>query len=76
MSLRAGLTGLLILDFCDVTVPGRWGWADGEGEVDHVQEAGTYSIDYDGSQLPSGVYFYQVRVGNDVSVERKMVLIR
>jgi len=37
--------------------------------------AGTYSIDFDGSSLSSGVYFYKITSGN-YSVIKKMVLIK
>jgi hypothetical protein len=34
---------------------------------------GTHQVDFNGSLLPAGLYFYQLRVGNS-SVTRKMVI--
>ena len=38
-------------------------------------EAGYYKIDFDGSKLSSGVYFYTLKAGNNVSV-KKMILMK
>jgi hypothetical protein len=38
-------------------------------------KAGTYEIDFDGTKLSSGVYFYKVVVG-DFTATKKMVLIK
>lgn len=38
-------------------------------------EAGYYKIDFDGSKLSSGIYFYTLKAGNNVSV-KKMVLMK
>ncbi len=43
--------------------------------VNKEQAAGNYRIMFDGSNLPSGVYFYQLRVGNTVQT-KKMVLMK
>ncbi|MCX6164545.1 MAG: T9SS type A sorting domain-containing protein, partial [Ignavibacteriae bacterium] len=40
-----------------------------------VFSAGTYSIDYDGSKLSSGVYFYKLTSG-DFSSTKKMMLVK
>ncbi len=40
------------------------------------QQAGRYSVTFDGSGLASGVYFYRLLVGNHFSQMRKMVLLR
>jgi len=36
---------------------------------------GTYSVDFDASQLPSGVYFYLLEAGNYIQT-RKMILLK
>jgi hypothetical protein len=38
-------------------------------------QPGIYEVDFDGSNLPSGVYFYKLIAG-DYSETRKMVLIK
>ena len=38
-------------------------------------EAGTYQVTFDGSQIASGVYFYQLRAG-DYMQTQKMVLLK
>jgi cytochrome c peroxidase len=38
-------------------------------------EAGTYQVGFDGSQLSSGMYFYQLRAGNVIQTQ-KMVLMK
>ncbi len=43
--------------------------------VNEVAEAGNYSIDFDASQLSSGVYFYKLSAGPSVLV-RKMMLLK
>ncbi|MGB9772756.1 MAG: ethylbenzene dehydrogenase-related protein [Bacteroidota bacterium] len=43
--------------------------------VNKEQEAGTYKFTIDGSDLPSGVYFYQMRAGN-FSETKKMMLLK
>ena len=42
-----------------------------EGE----KEAGTYSIEYNAENLPSGIYFYRIQAGNFVQT-KKMVLLK
>ena len=37
--------------------------------------AGKHKVKFDGSQLPSGIYFYRLITGNNISV-KKMILIR
>ncbi len=39
-------------------------------------EAGTHKIDFDGSGLPSGVYFYEIRIGNRFTDVKKMMLLK
>jgi photosystem II stability/assembly factor-like uncharacterized protein len=43
--------------------------------VDEEMEAGYHSIDFNASDLPSGVYFYQLKVGNFIET-KKMILLR
>ena len=42
--------------------------------VNSRQEAGSYSIEFNGSNLPSGVYFYELRVDGFVNVMRMVLL--
>jgi hypothetical protein len=43
--------------------------------VSEMKQAGYYSIDFSGSSLSSGVYFYKIQTDDFVSVKR-MVLIK
>ena len=43
--------------------------------VDEEMEAGYHSIDFDASDLPSGVYFYRIQAGNFVDT-KKLILLR
>ncbi|MEO8514155.1 MAG: SBBP repeat-containing protein [Ignavibacteria bacterium] len=43
--------------------------------VDNELDAGTYNIDFDGSSLASGTYFYRITSGDFTDV-RKMVLVK
>ena len=43
--------------------------------VNEVKQAGNYTVDFNGSYLASGVYFYKIQSGDFVSVKR-MVLIK
>ncbi|OGU37669.1 MAG: hypothetical protein A2315_14765 [Ignavibacteria bacterium RIFOXYB2_FULL_35_12] len=43
--------------------------------VDEYKPAGSYVVEFDGSKLSSGVYFYKIQVGEYVSV-KKMILLR
>jgi fibronectin type 3 domain-containing protein len=43
--------------------------------VDDIKEAGTYSIDFDASALPSGVYIYSIHAGSFTS-SKKMILTK
>jgi photosystem II stability/assembly factor-like uncharacterized protein len=43
--------------------------------VNEVKPPGEYSVAFDGSKLPSGVYYYQLRTGNFLAT-KKMILVR
>ena len=43
--------------------------------VDEVKPAGEHKVEFEGSHLPSGVYFYQLRAGEYIET-KKMVLLR
>ncbi len=43
--------------------------------VDSQKPGGNYSVNFDGSNLPSGVYFYQIRAGV-FTATRKMLLLK
>jgi glucose/arabinose dehydrogenase len=43
--------------------------------VDEVKIAGSYSVDFDASQLTSGIYFYKL-TAEDFSSVRKMILLK
>ncbi len=43
--------------------------------VDEVQPAGTHSITFDGTGLPSGIYLYRLQAG-DFTMTKKMVLLK
>ena len=43
--------------------------------VNQQMKAGTYKIDWDASNYPSGLYFYKI-VTNDFSQTRKMILLK
>jgi hypothetical protein len=43
--------------------------------LDEEKPAGIYEVDFDGSTLPSGIYFYKLQVGQFTET-KKMVLIK
>ncbi|MDQ3019532.1 MAG: YCF48-related protein [Bacteroidota bacterium] len=43
--------------------------------INEKQNAGRYSVDFNGSNLPSGIYFYKIETGN-FSETRKMILLK
>jgi len=44
--------------------------------VNDVQDAGTYSISFDATGLPSGLYFYRLYLDSRLVAARKMALVR
>jgi hypothetical protein len=43
--------------------------------INEYHTAGTYEVNFDGSKLTSGVYFYKMTT-NDYSLVKKMTLIK
>lgn len=44
--------------------------------VNEEQSAGSYSVTFDGSNLPSGTYFYRLQTDNGFAETKKMVLVK
>ncbi len=42
--------------------------------VNEKQDAGNYHVEFDGSGVSSGVYFYKLTSGNDFTMTKKMIL--
>ena len=43
--------------------------------VNEIKTAGSYKVSFDGSELPSGMYVYQLKSGNYIQTE-KMILMK
>ncbi len=43
--------------------------------VNEQQAAGNYKVEFDGSSLPSGIYYYQLKTGKFVET-KKMILMK
>ena len=43
--------------------------------VNNYQKAGSYRVDFNGANLPSGVYFYRLQAGNYIQT-RKLILMK
>ncbi|MCX6150801.1 MAG: T9SS type A sorting domain-containing protein [Ignavibacteriales bacterium] len=43
--------------------------------VNEEKPAGNYQFDFNGSCLPSGIYYYQIKAGSFVQ-SRKMILLK
>jgi len=44
--------------------------------VNEIQNTGEYEVEFDGSSLTSGVYFYRIEVDSRVIDTRRMVLLK
>jgi flagellar hook assembly protein FlgD len=44
--------------------------------VNEKLDAGTYNVNWDASNYPSGVYFYRIEAGAEFEKTSKMVLIK
>jgi len=44
--------------------------------IDKEQESGYYSVEFDGTNFASGIYFYRVSVNNSPVVTKKMTLLK
>jgi bacillopeptidase F (M6 metalloprotease family) len=44
--------------------------------VNEEKPAGIYEVDFNGSGIPSGVYFYKVQIGNSFTQVKKMMLLK
>jgi hypothetical protein len=43
--------------------------------VDKIQNAGRYEVDFNGTELPSGIYLYSLTAGS-YSIVKKMILLK
>jgi photosystem II stability/assembly factor-like uncharacterized protein len=44
--------------------------------VNEIRPAGSYEIEFDGSDLSSGIYFYRLEVDGDIIVTKRMMLLK
>jgi len=42
--------------------------------VNHNQQAGYYEVNFDGSNLTSGIYFYRLKNGNNIQIKKMLLL--
>jgi hypothetical protein len=42
--------------------------------IDEYRNAGSYDVDFNASEIPSGVYFYQLKSGSFVQTRKMLVL--
>ena len=70
LPLRRGVGGMMVsLKIFDIT--GR----EIQTLVNEELKPGTYEVSFDGSNLPSGIYFYQLRSGDFIET-KKLVLLK
>jgi hypothetical protein len=62
---KIGLVKLVVYDVLGRTV---------ETLLNEKQTAGTYEINFDASQIPSGIYFYKLTVDNFSDIKRMVLL--
>lgn len=68
ISYELPVNGVVTLEVYDVL--GR----EIQALVNGRQNAGNHTVTFDGSKLPSGVYFYQLKVGSFVSTQKMLML--
>ncbi|MFH1195795.1 MAG: GEVED domain-containing protein [bacterium] len=44
--------------------------------VNETKEPGIYQVEFDGSNLSSGIYFYKLQTGNGLNIIKKLVLMK
>jgi hypothetical protein len=44
--------------------------------VNEEQKPGTYKVEFDGSKLSSGVYFYKLQTGSGFYMIKKLILLK
>ncbi|MBD3234219.1 MAG: T9SS type A sorting domain-containing protein, partial [candidate division Zixibacteria bacterium] len=44
--------------------------------VDEKLPAGEYCVDFNGDNLSSGIYFYNLKFGDNKTISRKMLLLK
>ncbi|MCB9367404.1 MAG: T9SS type A sorting domain-containing protein, partial [Calditrichaeota bacterium] len=44
--------------------------------VNGLQSAGRHTVSFDASNLTSGLYFYTVKIGNEFTATKKMLLVK
>ena len=42
--------------------------------VNEEKQPGTYEVEFKGTELPSGIYFYQLKAGNYLETRKMMML--
>lgn len=67
IQFRTPSNGLVVLDVLDQTGKKI------SNQINEELSAGIHQIDFNGSSLPNGLYFYQLKVGN-CSTTRKMII--
>jgi hypothetical protein len=69
ISYRLPVTSFVTLKVCDIL--GR----EVATLVNEEKPAGEYEVEFDGSNLPSGIYFYQLKAG-EFAETKKMILLK